>query len=90
LQELTQLIRIKILISHFLEIFASYFQLPGGANARFVPPHADAHAVGVTGHNTLRTVPLYLNVHLGYGFFFRTSYVQVISGVFPHVIQDGI
>jgi len=38
LQELTQLIRIKILISHFLEIFASYFQLPGGANARFAPP----------------------------------------------------
>jgi len=43
LQELTQLIRIKLLISHFLENFPSYFQFPAGANAHFAPPPADAH-----------------------------------------------
>ena len=43
LQELTQLIRIKLLTSGFLEMFASLFQFPGaGANARLASP-ADAH-----------------------------------------------
>jgi len=41
LQELTELIRIKLLISRFLEIFGSYFQFPGG-QCPFCPP-ADAH-----------------------------------------------
>jgi len=37
LHELTQLIRIKLLISRFLEIFASV-PISRGANARFAPP----------------------------------------------------
>ena len=32
-----------MLISRFLEIFASSFQFPGGANVRFAPPPADTH-----------------------------------------------
>jgi len=39
LQELTQLIKIILLISRFLQIFTSSFQFPGDANARFAPPH---------------------------------------------------
>ena len=41
--KLTQLIRIKLLISRFLEIFASWSQFPGGGKCPFCPP-ADAHA----------------------------------------------
>ena len=37
LQEFIQLIRIKLLISRFQQIFASHFQFPGEANACFAP-----------------------------------------------------
>ena len=42
LQEVTQVIRNKFLISRFPEISASYSQFPEGPNARFAPP-ADTH-----------------------------------------------
>jgi len=39
LRESTQLIRIKLLISRFPEIFALNSQFPGGTNARFAPSY---------------------------------------------------
>jgi len=59
LQEINQLIGIKLLTSSFLNIFGSLSQFPGGTNARLPPPDALmklSHRISLKSKMSLKTI----------------------------------